>query len=85
MYKNAIDNFHHNNKNSVFYTITNGMDPEEKKLIHGMKYYLIIKNIHFHLYFSFIFIVSRFFKPKQKQYLTEYESFQRKNKKIFCV
>ena len=65
--KYAIDKFPHNSKNRVFYTITNGMDPELRKINRWKEAIFNCKDNSF----SFIFIESRVLKPKQKQFLTE--------------
>ena len=76
--KYAIDKFPHNCKNRVFYTLTNGMDPELKKINRWKEVIFNNKENSF----SFIFIESRVLKPKQKQYLTEqvWEPFREKAK-----
>ena len=65
--KYAIDKFPHNLKNRVFYTITNGMDPELRKINRWKEAIFNCKENSF----SFIFIESRVLKPKQKEFLTE--------------
>ena len=65
--KYSLDKFPHNFKNRVFYIITNGMDPELRKINRWKEAIFNSKENSF----SFIFIESRVLKPKQKQYLTE--------------
>ena len=62
--KYAIDKFPHNLKNRVFYTITNGMDPELRKINRWKEAIFNCKENSF----SFIFIESRVLKPKQKEF-----------------
>jgi hypothetical protein len=58
--KYAFDKFPHNLKNRVFYTITNGMDPELRKINRWKEAIFNCKENSF----SFIFIESRVLKPK---------------------
>ena len=58
--KYAIDKFLHDLKNRVFYTITNGMDPELRKINRWKEAIFNCKENSF----SFIFIESRVLKPK---------------------
>ena len=63
--KYAIDNFPHNYKNSVFYTITNQIVPELKKINRWNEVLFNNKEYYFSFIF-FIFIELRVLKPKQK-------------------
>ena len=76
--KYAIDNFPHNFTNRVFYILSNGMDPELRKINRWKE--LIFNNKENS--FSFIFIESSALKPKQKQYLVEqvWKPFREKTK-----
>jgi len=81
--KYVIDKFPHNYKNRVFYTITNGMDPELRKINRWKDVIFNNKENSF----SFIFVKSRVLKPKQNQYLTEkiWNPFRKNAKNISLV